>query len=1172
MFSGGFLIIDQTEKTELRNYLLGRLRDEEEEKVEIRLLSDPIYGEEFDVVVDEITDQYVAGVIKGEDRERVEKYFLKSNQRREKLKYAAALNTYQSKHSGRGRWWTSTELRIAASIIIVAGLIIGLRQFRPSPANDGLMALQSAYRDQRPLEARIFSWNYAPAVSLRGAPRVDYVQRDRAASILQNAVNEHRDAGTLHQLGQFYLADRQFDKAIDQLEAALALSPEDATIHSDLGAALLEKGKTLKDSDQGKAAELFAKSLAHLSKALTLDNSRLEALFNRALLYEYLGLPEKAEEDWRQYLEKDPNSQWSNEAKERLTTIAAERKKTSQTSNEIFDEFMKDWNSGDRESAWKLIRDSQHRSGNTIADRMLDDYVDRDNKYSQHASEASPVAEVAAMYVERADDRFYADVYESYRSASSQQSSAVKQARELMKASHAVWPKASESLRLFSEAKDLFEKAGDVPDVMLAQYWISFSLFTQTRLADGLKLLEPLITESLQRKYYWLTTRCLYLRSSFEYGLNQHSKAIASAREGVKLAEKTGDAVGLLNLLSALVEYYRYIGNYDKSFAQIERGLPIVNSLPLDPIQSSRHYSFGAIAFAAVGFYDAAAEYQEQAMRISERAGIEDKVVYQQAFLGAINGKRGRFEKALQNIEMAVEKASEKAPGPYLMAYSLLHQGHIYRAMGDCGKAVDNYSQSVSLYNETNLPARLYEAHKGLLLCYISQNDVVRAEQEIATILPLIEEYRKQLSEENNRNSFFETEQNVYDTVIDFEVSRLNNPERAFQYLQESRGRSLLDLLNKDAEAVDNALNPEIISHSVAQPESEESIKEKIPEGAQLVQYAVLEDKTLIWVISKREIALRQSNVSRRVLNETIQRYLAVISKPPNDQHEEIILAKQLYVSLIQPIESLLDKKRVVCIVPDKNLSYIPFSALISPASQKYLIEDYVVTTSQSPSVFLHCSKNATQKAKVKDERMLSVGNPRFDRAAYPDLEDLPNAKKEAQEIAANYPDSLSLIESDATTAAVKKEMPRSDVVHLALHSVLDNDLPLNSSLLLAKNGSESSLRAYEIYRLRLDRTRLVVLSSCQTGAERYYDGEGMASLARAFIGAGVPMVIASLWPVDSSATEKLMVHFHQERLQNSSAQALANAQRAMLHGSETRFQSPYYWAAFTLNGGYAEF
>ena len=522
-------------------------------------------------------------------------------------------------------------------------------------------------------------------------------------------------------------------------------------------------------------------------------------------------------------------------------------------------------------------------------------------------------------------------------------------------------------------------------------------------------------------------------------------------------------------------------------------------------------------------------------------------------------------------VEMASANPNEGVRNNQL-AFSSLQKANIYRAMGDCDKAVDNYSQSIQLYNENKYPTQVYQAYKGRLLCYISQNDSVRAEYEIATILPLIEKYRWQITEENNRNTFFETEQTVYDTAIDFEISRMNNPERAFEYLQKSHGRSLLDLLNKGAGPVPNAPKPDINFNSVVTPESAEEIKEKLPEGAQLVQYAVLEEKIVIWVISKHEITPKQSNVSRQVLNETIQRYLAVISKPPNDQGEEIALAKQLYTLLIQPIETLLDSKRVICIIPDKNLSYIPFSALISPASQKYLIEDYVVTTSQSPSVFLLSSKYATQKAPVKDERLLSVGNPRFDRAAFPDLEDLPNAKQEATEIAANYKYNLPLLDGDATVAAVKNEMPRSDVVHLALHSVLDSDLPLNSSLLFAKSGSQSKLRAYEIYRLGFERTRLVVLSSCQTGAERNYDGEGMASLARAFISAGVPMVVASLWPVDSAATEKLMVLFHKERRQTSTAVALANAQRAMLHDSQTRFQRPYYWAAFTLNGGYADF
>jgi CHAT domain-containing protein len=232
------------------------------------------------------------------------------------------------------------------------------------------------------------------------------------------------------------------------------------------------------------------------------------------------------------------------------------------------------------------------------------------------------------------------------------------------------------------------------------------------------------------------------------------------------------------------------------------------------------------------------------------------------------------------------------------------------------------------------------------------------------------------------------------------------------------------------------------------------------------------------------------------------------------------------------------------------------------------LIEDFVLTTSQSPTVFLHSSEEALAKTNVKQERLLSVGNPRFDQTAFSQLDDLPNAKQEAVDIAKLYK-VLPLLESHATPAAVKDQMLKSDVVHLAMHSVLDGELPSYSKLLLARGD----LPAYDIYGMKLPRTRLVVLSSCQSGAERYFDGEGMASLARAFLSAGVPLVVASLWPVDSEATEKLMVSFHRERVNGSAtAEALAKAQREMLQDPENRFRSPFYWAAFALNGGYARF
>lgn len=81
-------------------------------------------------------------------------------------------------------------------------------------------------------------------------------------------------------------------------------------------------------------------------------------------------------------------------------------------------------------------------------------------------------------------------------------------------------------------------------------------------------------------------------------------------------------------------------------------------------------------------------------------------------------------------------------------------------------------------------------------------------------------------------------------------------------------------------------------------------------------------------------------------------------------------------------------------------------------------------------------------------------------------------------------------------------------------------------------------------------------------------------SLARAFIGAGVPLVVASLWPVDSAATKELMVSFHKHRHQEgaSTVAALTKAQQDLLHGSSQLYRHPYYWAAFTVNGGASRF
>lgn len=311
----GVLIINQTEKTELKDYLLGRLRDEDEERVEIRLLSDPVYGEEFDVVVNELTDQYVAGKVQGAERDQMERYFFAAPSRREKLRIAAALKERQLAGGGK-RWLPSRELRIAASILIIFGLTFGIWQATKnggeSELDKGLAALQTAYQAQRPVEPRVSELPYSRYQSTRGTA-ADEQRKDnlrRAELHLAEAVRQKPTSEAHHALGKVYLAQSKFDEAIREFEQSLSGSKNPAQVYNDLGVAWLEKRE-------------FSRSLDSFNKALQLDKNSLDALFNRAICYEKQSRLEEAKADWTEYLKRDPASPWADEARQRLNSISA---------------------------------------------------------------------------------------------------------------------------------------------------------------------------------------------------------------------------------------------------------------------------------------------------------------------------------------------------------------------------------------------------------------------------------------------------------------------------------------------------------------------------------------------------------------------------------------------------------------------------------------------------------------------------------------------------------------------------------------------------------------------------------------------------------------------------------------------------------------------------------
>ncbi len=146
--------------------------------------------------------------------------------------------------------------------------------------------------------------------------------------------------------------------------------------------------------------------------------------------------------------------------------------------------------------------------------------------------------------------------------------------------------------------------------------------------------------------------------------------------------------------------------------------------------------------------------------------------------------------------------------------------------------------------------------------------------------------------------------------------------------------------------------------------------------------------------------------------------------------------------------------------------------------------------------------------------------------------------------------------------------------IHFATHCILNSKQPELSALVLSlidEQGEEQDgyLRMHEIFNMNLS-AELVVLSACQTGLGKDVKGEGIIGLTRGFIYAGSPRVVASLWKVDDAGTAELMKRFYQGLLGDeklTAAAALRAAQISMI--KQKQWQSPFFWAAFTLQGEY---
>jgi CHAT domain-containing protein len=701
----------------------------------------------------------------------------------------------------------------------------------------------------------------------------------------------------------------------------------------------------------------------------------------------------------------------------------------------------------------------------------------------------------------------------------------------------------------------------------------------------------PVLTQGQQecesRSYLWLLGMFLNDVANVNTSLARYSKALDDALSQVGYAKRIEDDYGVLLGINRVMNAYILLARYQDALPMIQEGLSVADLIKADPGQLAGLHMFASKCHMAAGKFMAALDYQKEALKLSLDVNNPWQVSRHYVHLGLAYHKLNNHSEAIRLIRESAEvgkRLRDEKLSSEIVAFSYVHLGEVYREIGDLDNAVKSYGDALRLFDENDIDIQWlrFWAKKGILLTYIERGDDSATEEELKKVLGLYEQYRQNIEDESSRNNFFDNEQGVYDIAIEYAYFKRQDPRRAFDFSEMSRARSLLDAVDlPQRKLLDENLTSVRLPRST-QPLNLWQIQGRLPGKTQLLQYSVLDKHLITWVVSGTDFKSHSVEVGREEIDNKVSDYLRSLTSGQNVAHGGNYRARssELYSLLIKPVMNLLDKDAEICIIPDKALNRLPFASLISPDTGKYLIEEQAILTSPSANMFLVASDRAWQKEAVQTERLLSVGNPWFDKAMFGDLKDLPWAAKQASEISAFYQNSTVFLEKNARELDVRTEIEKSDVAHFATHYVADERSPMLSAIPLAGEKNPASkendgvLQTFEFYNMNLSRLRLVVLSACQTGIERYYKGEGAIGLARPFQSAGIPLVMASLWPVESYPTKELMIAFHKHRKSDrlSTAQALRQAQLDMIRSGSTEFRNPYHWAAYTVVGGHANF
>ncbi len=497
--------------------------------------------------------------------------------------------------------------------------------------------------------------------------------------------------------------------------------------------------------------------------------------------------------------------------------------------------------------------------------------------------------------------------------------------------------------------------------------------------------------------------------------------------------------------------------------------------------------------------------------------------------LGALYLHLERWEEAIDCFQRHVAYATTNADD-FSLAIAKLNLGEIYQLQGAAtwDQAAILYTEALALFQQLDEPYDMVGVLFNLGLLYQQMERPVPALAAYQQAIVLAEQLRTGVTSEIGRAGYSATIETLYAHTILLYIEQ-GQAEQAFNLTEQARSRAFVDRM---------ALRSDALARHLAEPVMTlRQLQANLPATTLLLAYfttGLLDAqadgrdkrqsgkrhrfppaKTLLFVVTHDSLQIYDLQLSPNLLRPN--HLENVIERHFLNQ----AMLRTLYQKLLEPVETLLQTKQRLYLLPHGPLHYIPFQALVAANGEPVArIDGPTFTYAPSATSLLGASNNPTSKATAS---LLAIGYNAADsdnahgRLAY--------AETEAQMVAHQY-QGTTFVGAESKKAKLYTHANQYRFLHFSCHGEFIAPTPLDSFLLI---GAQERLTAQEIMDQLQLQCELVTLSACESGLSHIRRGDEMMGLVRAFFYAGTRHLLATLWRVEERATFLLMRHFYSQ-------------------------------------------